>query len=192
MALAGNVKDKNAAPPLQTNEDEKPNAPDPKPTAPPDQLFDCYNCNAVSKSADFAKCLNPGSETVTCKVGKNGFCWEEAKYKGDKSSANLVEIKRGCFKNLQSDEQKLVQDEKCDDLTNEKNQTIVACAQKCGKNLCNLSASPGVSQGLSTGAIVGIVVGCLAAVILLGGLGYYFYSKKSHDPVPTEDPMPMQ
>ncbi len=34
-------------------------------------------------------------------------------------------------------------------------------------------------SGLSAGAIAGIVIGCLAGLALIGGLGYYFFKKRS-------------
>lgn len=183
--------------PLQQDEDETPNSPvTTKPKTVPanvaDNIFDCYLCNGASvQPNELAACQNPTSTTKTCKTGPNGSCWSFARYNDQNA---LISVKRGCLKSLEpsSEEgQRVNSDNPCETKQLENNVTVTACAEKCsGQNLCNASPTPGQSSGLSTGAIIGIVVGSVVAILLLAGLGYYFYSKQDYSgPVPQEEEM---
>jgi len=171
-----------------------------QPTPPPVARMNCWDCNEIfDKEGNVIgkgkqNCLNPQvNQTQQCTtIGQEKqYCLEEARY-GPKG--NIMQIERRCPIVTESQFNQAFSNE-CK--TNYfdyqgKNTSSLLCIETCNGALCNDNSTPG-QGGLSTGAIIGIVVGSVVAILLLAGLGYYFYSQSqrtqggSYDPTAQED-----
>jgi len=170
-----------------------------QPTPPPIAKMKCWECNEVFNKDGNTKgkqnCLNPQvNQTKQCTTfgQEQQYCLEEARYGPDN---NIMQIKRWCPIVKENNQYNQDFSNNCKTVIFEpkgQNITTKLCVEKCNGALCNSSSTPG-QGGLSTGAIIGIVVGSVVAILLLAGLGYYFYSQSqrtqggSYDPTAQED-----